>query len=638
MNTYNIDFDICAAIISAFSIFCVFTQKKIQKSQNKVFLITVIINLVSSILDILTVIANSHTDIFSYSVRYLFDNSYLFIHNLLPICLACYVIAVFELYHSRRKIERVLFFLPIACNIILFILNPVFHCIFYYNSENLYTHGSLFLLLYISGFIYIIFSTIRIILGSPAVSIQKRISMLMFVIASIIAVIFQVIYPYILIEQFVESLTFFGMLIAIENEDEIRNPITGIYNRKSFLTDAGLMLENKKPCGIIVIQLPDLNYYNTTVGIEAVNNITKTIAQFLFSLNSFKRVYDCENGRFVLMYYNMLRTAYLTDSIQQRFESQWTYNSISVKLSLQMRFVSIPSAADSLGKLLLVIDAPSNKVDNNIEVINEETFKPYRRKIEIEYAVEKAILNKSFQVYYQPIWSSKDNKIHSAEALVRLFDENLGGISPDEFIPLAEKNGTIVQIGRFVFEESCRFYTENHLDKGGIDYLEVNLSVVQCMNKNIVQEFSSILKKYKLDPSHINLEITESAFANSTKLLQSTIDSLHKIGFTFSMDDYGTGYSNFSYMSDMPFRIVKIDKSLLWNTDKNERAMIMLKNNIRMIKEMNLEIVVEGVETKGQKTLLEKLKCEFCQGYYFSKPVESLTFLKFCKYFNSNKI
>ena len=270
---------------------------------------------------------------------------------------------------------------------------------------------------------------------------------------------------------------------------------------------------------------------------------------------------------------------------------------------------------------------------NTYSILSEkETPEMDKRKKMVEMAVCRALENRSFQVYYQPIWDRRAKLVHSAEALLRLNDEELGFISPEEFIPIAEQNGMIIDIGVFVFEEACRFYKEKKLLDMGIDYIEINLSVVQCMSSELVDRFGEILSRYELDAGHFNLEITESAVTFNRATLKRTIRALADRGFAFSLDDYGTGYSNVSFMINMPFSIIKIDKSILWSAMHPQlgagarKAMVLLENTVKMLQEMNYQIVVEGVETEEQKMLLENLKCDYFQGFLFSRPLPGYEF------------
>ena len=252
-----------------------------------------------------------------------------------------------------------------------------------------------------------------------------------------------------------------------------------------------------------------------------------------------------------------------------------------------------------------------------------------RRYDEIERAIDRALIQTSFDVYYQPIYSTKEKRIVAAEALLRMYDEEMGFVSPDEFIPIAEKNGKIIEIGHLVLEKVCQFLQKEDIRKYGIHYIEVNLSIIECIQKELPQRIEELMKKYKVDCTQINLEITETALAQNHEILAANMKKINEMGVTFSLDDYGTGYSTITYMMTLPFKIVKIDKSILWSSFQNEKAMIALCASINMIKDMDMEIVVEGVESEKMATKLAELGCDYLQGFYFSKPLPEKQFKEY---------
>ena len=209
-----------------------------------------------------------------------------------------------------------------------------------------------------------------------------------------------------------------------------------------------------------------------------------------------------------------------------------------------------------------------------------------KRRIDVERAIERALSEKSFRVNYQPIFDSEENRIVSCEALIRLFDKQLGNIPPDEFIPIAEQNGSIMKIGKFVFEEACRFMRKGSATALGIEYVQVNLSVVQCMQSGLVESFVNIMDKYKIDPSQICLEITETSAAYTPHIMEQNIKQLSEIGIKLALDDYGTGYSNMSYLLNLPFRFIKLEKEIVWKSLENEKARIAIESTIAMIKSL----------------------------------------------------
>ena len=247
---------------------------------------------------------------------------------------------------------------------------------------------------------------------------------------------------------------------------------------------------------------------------------------------------------------------------------------------------------------------------------------------DIDRIIETALTNHKFSVYYQPIYSVKEERFRSAEALLRLHDEKYGFISPDVFIAAAEKSGAIYKIGEFVLEEVCKFIASDKFAKLGLDYIEINISVVQCMQNNMASTVLDIIRKDNVKPEQINLEITETAASFSQKAMMENLIALNEAGVHFSLDDFGTGYSNMKRIASLPLYLVKLDKSFT-DMEGNPRVLIVLENTIQMIKAMNMEIVVEGVETENLVKQFSDLECEYIQGYYYSKPVPQDEFVKF---------
>ncbi|MDE6421733.1 MAG: EAL domain-containing protein, partial [Lachnospiraceae bacterium] len=252
----------------------------------------------------------------------------------------------------------------------------------------------------------------------------------------------------------------------------------------------------------------------------------------------------------------------------------------------------------------------------------------------IDLIIEQALENESFQVYYQPIYSTKQGRITSAEALLRLFDPQRGFISPELLIHAAEKSGAIHRIGEFVFEKVCRFIASESFEKLGLDYIEVNLSVAQIMKADLADKLLAIMDKYHISADKINLEITESATAYEQKAMTENLEALAQAGLSFSLDDYGTGYSNIKRVIQLPLKIIKLDKSFV-DEKNNPKMWIVIKNTVKMLKDMDMEVVVEGVETQEALDEFAGLQCDFIQGYFFSKPIPKKDFVTFIA--NANK-
>lgn len=224
-------------------------------------------------------------------------------------------------------------------------------------------------------------------------------------------------------------------------------------------------------------------------------------------------------------------------------------------------------------------------------------------------------------------------------------DEELGYISPEEFIPIAESKGLILEIGDKVLEMVAETYKSKELQRLGVEYIEVNLSGIQACAMDIDKRLKKVLDEYQIEPSNLNLEITETATIDSGAALKDNMRKLREMNFSFSMDDFGTGYSNLAQMSKVYYDLVKIDKSLIWpvfgmgdklqemepitQKDEMNRADTLLQSVVDMLGKMQYHTVAEGVETKEMADYLIENGIDHLQGYYYAKPLPIDKYIKF---------
>ncbi len=637
---YHIEFDIAAVFVTLFIVYYVVYKKGLRRHANRVFLVMLLLGVISEFSDIFSSLCNNYPDEFTRSFMDFWNYVYLCTHNVMAFLLDVYVFYLLG-YQKSKTISLYFLALPITFDIIVLLTNPFHELVFYYDELDRYTHGPLFIVLYIVSISYMVFALYLAIRHNRVLTKGRSAALLFFILISFIPLVVQMFIPEYLVTLFFESLGMMGILFTIENKDDVINPVTGIYNRfalEDALNDA--MASNDKT--LLMVKIPNLNYYNKMIGFENMNGILSKISMFLETEFSDFMCYDCNRGHFAMIGDRIddAKIEEIKKKIFDRFEESWGKGKITLAFPVQFGAIQLPEDVKTMENLQMIIDASFDEKRSSVMDV-PQIIAEYERRVLVERLIDKALKNKSFQVYYQPIWDYHTGKVRSAEALCRLIDDEFGFIAPDEFIPIAEQNGTVLEIGRFVFEEVCRFYKEGRLQDLGINYIEVNLSVVQCVSRNIKESFDEILKKYNLDSNCINLEITESATADNHKVLIDTIGKLSESGFSFSLDDYGTGYSNIAYMYEMPFSIIKIDKSILWKAMQPENgegldgAIIYLENTIRMLKNMNYYVLVEGVETLEQKMLLERMGCDYFQGFYFSKPVQKQVFADYLKVVNA---
>ena len=464
-------------------------------------------------------------------------------------------------------------------------------------------------------------------------SFELLFSTTVFAVVSVFTLVLHIAFPGFRFQFFGMAMCVLLYLISSERPQEYTVPELEIMNRRAFLKESEERLLGSERFPMLVIKVHNLKVMRQTLGNDSVNEFLKEMAAFFRKLIDNSRIYQFSQSVYVLALDRKKKdidSSLLIRQILNRFEQPWHSGSVETKFRIHISSIVCPRDTNNLNGLIDYIQYMRSISSENGNVVlktAEMDIDRPKRELRIRKLLNDAVDHKGFEVFYQPIYSVTENRIVSAEALIRLKDQSMGYISPEEFIPIAEKSGMIMQIGEFVFETVCRFIREKQLTDYGLQYIEINLSVVQCMQENLAERLTEIMKKYHVAPAQINLEITETAAAHSD-MLENNIKILHKQGIEFSLDDYGSGYSNTDYLFRFPFRIVKIDKTILWEAFKNEKAMIALRNTIRMIKELGLEIVVEGVENQEYVDYLTEQHCDYLQGYFYSKPIPDRDFLE----------
>ena len=235
--------------------------------------------------------------------------------------------------------------------------------------------------------------------------------------------------------------------------------------------------------------------------------------------------------------------------------------------------------------------------------------------------LEIALRERQFTIFLQPIFDPRSNSIVSAEALVRWFHPIHGMVSPGKFIPVCERNGFIVRLDRFVWEEACRFQRKR-LDEGKqIVPISVNLSRLNFYSLDLPEFLSGLLKKYELQPWMLKLEVTESAYTDNQQQLLAMIATFKELGFPILMDDFGSGYSSLNMLKDMPLDTLKVDMAFIRELEKSDRVAVILKFIVELAKALGMDVVIEGVETQAQVDYVKTLGEVAIQGYFFSRPL-----------------
>lgn len=409
--------------------------------------------------------------------------------------------------------------------------------------------------------------------------------------------------------------------------------LSGIKNKEKFRKDSMYILKNYYQDNFYLVQL-DVNkfkYINEMFGYAEGNKILIHISQVLNNnTNKYEICARMDNDHFILLIACNTEDELLNrlSKINKEICNLNTTNSSKYKIVMSSGIYKI-TKKDDIKKIDLLIDraniaakSKKEKYEHSYSFFNEDTRNRLYKEKRLEDNMNKALEKGEFIVYYQPKYSLDDvNEIEGAEALIRWNSPEFGFISPIDFVPLFEKNGFIVNIDMFVFEEVCKTLNK-WINKGYTPVpISVNMSRVHLYRDNFIENITDLISKYNISPEFIELELTESVVFDNLNILIDIMKKIKEIGFLISMDDFGSGYSSLNLLKDLSFDILKLDRGFLIETTDTKRGKIIISKIVEMAKAIDIKVICEGVETYEQVEFLKEIGCDKVQGYLFAKPM-----------------
>lgn len=579
-------------------------------------------------------------DAYSVYVIYIADGEY----GLYEICISkAYLVALLVVIESAFKyfsaeIENVYYKIKrirngmellLGCAIIGIILSEIK---FYHEGSDLYTYGISTQIAYITAFAFIMSVVLLLILQRKHINKDRMIIGLVWMGIWIGAALIQLLNSEYLFVGFAAVVGVGILFMKLENPEGYLDRETGVLNQQTLKIYIREKLEKKESVSMLILKYKILEENITE---EQRLEAMRGIAKFL-SANRRIDVFKNQGQEFTMMFSDREEMEKYSIELENRFIDTWKV--CGKVLFIKITIFEIPEYKVNddytLDVIRRFINESIKKKDALRYVLDDEWIEKNNKKERIAEKIMQAINEDRVVVFYQPIYSTEKKKIVSAEALVRIENPDGSIMMPGEFIRIAEKTGLINEIGLVVFRKTCEFIKRNDLKSMGIEYIEVNISTVQSTKMGFADKYIEIIKEMDISPEMINLEITESAAIMSKEILLQNMEKLLEYGVRFSLDDFGTGYSNLNYILELPVQIVKFDREMTLAHFNSAKGSKLMNAAIGMIKNFDLHIVSEGVETLEQLTSLEKMNIDYIQGYYFSKPVPETEFLQYVKGYN----
>ena len=632
-------YDYCAFILLCIIVVYYFRTSVHGTNRVRIMAMIVVLTMAASIFDATRVRFASIREV--SDIRFFAVNfGYLLLISSIPFMYLLYIVATTDTWHklTKFKIEIVLCTIPIAVNVAILALNWTYPIAFEIGPDRTLTRHWGYYMIF---FIFMLYGLIALaFLRKNVYNVdRKRYYVLLTPIIMVtVGLVIGVLARGHHVVCFSVAVCVLALVLINRRVEDSIDIVTGMHTYKVFAEDMYTNFSTGKQMEIILINITNFKYAMRMVGYDSMLGMMAPVsAEILRIMRKYHAQFMCYyngDGKFAveLSRKNFTYAHEIAEEISNSIRQNIRMEISDFELEINTCLVRCPDDISDVSALFMLI-SDLDLAEATGRVLSAESItgtKEFTMKKEMSIIIDRALANHYFSVFYQPIYDTKTGKFSSAEALLRLRDPKYGYISPQLFIPLAEKSGAIHAIGSFVLEEVVKFIASDDFKQLGVDYIEINLSVMQCLRSDLADEIIDLTRKYKVSPSKINLEITETASGYSQSKLNTNITKLTENGFTVSLDDFGTGYSNLMRIAQLPLNIVKLDRAFVLMEESGGNH-IIIKNLIRMLKDMNLRVLVEGIETEEMVESFTQMGVDEIQGFYYSRPLTKSAYLRFLK-------
>ena len=630
---FVVEYEIAAVVLSLAVLFSFFRKKLVNTKLTRVFFILIIDVILMSAIDLAAIELNDHINEKIVWLCYLVNVLYYLFNATFSMIFYDCIRTSLSGNIIRTTFQRIRYAVPISVISIIIVTSPLTHAIFYFDSELKFRIGWGYLLMYVSAAIYLLSAVYKIILLRKEASRSQRYTVYFYITMCVIAALIQGMNRSLVIIGFIAAVSTMMVFLSLVNPTNYFDKEMDLLNLTAF---RDVFEQNKfknKPFRIIGLQIIGIRFLTETIGLENKQEILRQFSVKLRNACGKYQIYRISGSRiYIYIPDDDEIEKSIIEKLHNVFEESILMGDFRISLTEHFAVFKYPDDATDLADAEDLIRSTLSEIydeePGTVVHVEKKILAKKSRELQILQVMKKAVRRGDFYVVYQPIYSFEQKRFTTAEALVRLENDELGEVSPEEFIPIAEQNGMILQIGEFVFETVCRFVLHHKIWEKGIEYIHVNLSVIQCMQERLADQLFRIMDLYNLDYRYINLEVTESAAIASSEVLMDNMVRLIERNMNFSLDDFGTGFSNTATLIRYPFHTIKLDKGMVWEAMHNKKAEIILKNTIEMVKMLHMEIVAEGAETPEQVEKLNEMGVDFVQGFYYSKPISRDDFLQ----------
>lgn len=624
----EIYFEFGAFVIATILTLCMCGKYSVIDFKDRIFSWCAKIVMLCTFIDVLAyIIVRSCMDRFSIFVQVAGALYFVFLGTF-SYMLLLYVISNIKKPNSTKRIGYAVAYIP---NIVVAVISiyGTFNGKIFDFSEGKVEFGPWISYMYIVPIAYLVACVIVTLINHKAIKDRNAYVFYITPIIGIVAFGIQCIDPQVYIAAagagiilLIVYVNFQIRLIAIDN-------LTKLPNAESFWNMLDYRIAQKKSMDIINISLDEFRLVNQEFGHANGNKFIKAIASYIEEHSPkgcVARIVGDEFG-VIISKNGHIDVMEWCNMISKRFESPWVIDNLKYTLSASISTLEYPTLADTSDGIIALLEYTDSYIKrtskNSVLACDEEFKNKMYRRSKISSFLKKVIDEASMVVYYQPILDVEQGRFHMAEALFRLSDDELGNIPPFEFFPIAEEAGYVADIGYVLIDKVCKYIASFKGRLEELPTISVNFTRQQFLYDGVLEKIIEITNRYDIPTSCLAVEIPEKAFSqNKTKVVEQ-VKAFNAAGFKLYLDGFGTGFLNLSVVLSLPFELIKIDKHMMWEAEKNNAIYLLVSALTAVFNENGAKVLAEGIESDTLKDLADLLFMDYLQGYHFCQPMRS---------------
>lgn len=632
MMSYNMDFLAASLVLLVLILYHFLRRKRLRNVNNRIFEILILVGILDIVFDIITTILMCRADGKLVVLTKLSLTFFYILQDIISVAPLFYTQSLRDVPTEKIKKSIVFWSVPAVILGIVIVTNYWTGIFFYFDEAGLYHKGTYYLTMYIFALVYVTILAISSVVYYKELGFAKFTVIWEFMLIEGICVLIQAMWPRMLMTGFGIGLSITVLYLTLNNPYGFTDNLTGVFDKSSFDRWMQEQIIRKNDINLITVDLYKLKRINKVFGQSFGDKVLIFVTQIMQQIMESEHIFRITGNRFLIITNSLTDYEKVRNSLLRFFKEDMRIDGETLHFPAIICGITDAAKLGESDVLLQYVEyLASLSPDTNDTILiqdDERTMRGFRYEEEVERFLNTAIEHDLFEVQYQLIYSTETGDYVTMEALSRLRHPNLGPISPEVFISVAERSGQIADIGYLQFRRVCRFIHEHEEIMDKIEKVKFNLSPLELLKQGQSKMLINVIREFDLPFSFFQFEITETVATEYSDNLYRVVSEFINNGIGLSLDDFGSGYANLNTVLKLPFSSIKIDRSLLSGICEDKQVAVFYQNIVSILQNMGYDIISEGVETREQVELLSGWGVDMLQGYYFAKPLDEKELLQ----------